>query len=150
MKFISIISFFVILMLFNHSVLSQEQETVYSLRDNTALDDLSNEPVIKKWQEDIQPLARAYVQQPPLIPHSIDKYKINLNNNQCLNCHSWANYQKNQATKISQTHFKNRDGIELADISASRYFCPQCHVPQVEAQPLVENTFKSVRSIQTR
>ena len=34
---------------------------------------------------------RAYRQQPPIIPHAIDKYQIDLNANQCLACHDWTN-----------------------------------------------------------
>ncbi len=45
---------------------------------------------------------------------------------------------------ISVTHFQNRDGNFLAELSPRRYFCLQCHVPQAELKPLVENTFKDV------
>jgi len=87
------------------------------------------------------------VQQPPLIPHKIDNYKITLKYNKCLTCHSWKNYKRYGATKISQTHFEDRDANVLANISARRYFCTQCHVPQVDAQPLVENEFKPVEAL---
>ena len=51
------------------------------------------------------------------------------------------------ATKISPTHFETRDGMTLSDVSPRRYFCLQCHVPQVNASPLVDNTFDPVESI---
>ena len=88
------------------------------------------------------------MQQPPLIPHKTEGYEIDLKVNKCLTCHSWSNYKKSNATKISPTHFRNRDGVDLANVSAQRYFCTQCHVPQTDTQPLVENTFQSVDVLQ--
>lgn len=126
------------------------QDNVQSLRGHKMLDEVSGAPEIKHWQRDRDPIARDYVQQPPLIPHKIDGYRINLKFNKCLTCHSWANYRKAGATKISQTHFSDRDTNVHANIAARRYFCNQCHVPQVDAQPLVENTFESVKTIKTR
>ncbi len=40
------------------------------------------------------------------------------------------------ATKVSVTHYMNREDAVLADVSP-RYFCLQCHVPQANAKPLV-------------
>jgi len=90
---------------------------------------------------------RDYLQQPPLIPHQIDGYIVNLKHNKCLSCHSWQNYKNHNATKISQTHFESRDGGISSNVSARRYFCQQCHVPQVDARPLVENTFNPVNAM---
>jgi nitrate reductase (cytochrome), electron transfer subunit len=100
------------------------------------------------WMPESGPIARDYVQQPPLIPHKIEGYEVNIKVNKCLTCHSWANYQKAKATKISPTHFRDRDGIEMANVSPLRYFCTQCHVPQADAKPLVQNTFESVDILQ--
>jgi len=122
-------------------------EEVVSLRGHLELEEDSMIPVHKNWQEDGEPITRDYVQQPPLIPHKITGYKINLKFNKCLTCHSWANYKEFGATKISQTHFEDRDKNVLANISARRYFCTQCHVPQMSAQPLVENEFKPIQAI---
>ena len=30
----------------------------------------------------------------------------------------------------------------MKDMNMRRFFCAQCHVPQLEASPLVENTFE--------
>ena len=114
---------------------------VESLRGDTPLDKQANKPVAKKWQRDQAPIKRDFVQQPPLVPHSIEGYIIDTRSNKCLSCHSWANYKDKGATKISLTHFTDRDGNDLASVSARRYFCTQCHVPQVDAKPLVENSF---------
>lgn len=120
---------------------------VQSLRGAMDLEGPSAPVNIKKVQPDRDPIPRDYVQQPPLIPHKIDNYRITLKYNKCLTCHSWKNYKRYGATKISQTHFEDRDANVLANVSARRYFCTQCHVPQVDAQPLVENQFKPVEAL---
>ena len=122
-------------------------ETVSSLRGATDIDQNSSAPAAKKYNKDEEPIARDYVQQPPLIPHKITNYRINLKSNKCMSCHSWTNYREANATKISQTHFESRDKNVLANVSARRYFCTQCHVPQVGAKPLVENDFQPVKAI---
>jgi cytochrome c-type protein NapB len=124
-----------------------EHNEVTSLRGHTSLDEASRTPTMKKWVKDSEPIERDYVQQPPLVPHSIKGYKINIKFNKCLTCHSWANYREAGATKISQTHFSNRENNVMANIAARRYFCTQCHVPQVDSKPLVENTFESLKTI---
>lgn len=91
---------------------------------------------------DSPPLPRDYVQQPPLVPHKVDGYEVTLNFNKCMDCHAWSRYRETGATKVSLTHFKDRDGGELSNISPRRYFCLQCHVPQTDAKPLVDNTFR--------
>jgi len=120
---------------------------VNSLRGESDIDSPSNQVVIKRNISDQTPIARAYVQQPPLIPHKTKGYKINLKFNKCLTCHSWTNYQKSGATKISLTHFSGRDGEAMSNVAPRRYFCNQCHVPQANAKPLVENSFQSVKVI---
>lgn len=122
-------------------------ENIASLRGHSTAEEETQVPLLKNWQRDRDPILRDYVQQPPLIPHKIDGYRINLKFNKCLTCHSWANYKEARATKISQTHFEDRDKNVLANVSARRYFCTQCHVPQVDAPPLVENTFKPIQAI---
>lgn len=120
---------------------------VNSLRGASDLDAKSNQVQVKRNINDQAPIMRDYVQQPPLIPHKTKGYKINMKFNKCLTCHSWANYQKAGATKISQTHFAGRDGDAMSNVAARRYFCNQCHVPQADAKPLVENIFQSVKTI---
>ena len=124
-----------------------QAERVQSLRGANPLDESSNTPVTMKVQRDREPIARDYVQQPPLIPHKIKGYKINRKYNKCLTCHSWANYKDAGATKVSQTHFSDRSDNVLGNIAPRRYFCTQCHVPQVETKPLVENDFQPLKTI---
>ena len=85
---------------------------------------------------------RAYRQQPPLIPHQIDRYQIDLKANQCLSCHDWSTAAKNGAPTLSMTHYLDRDGHQTDTVAGTRWFCNQCHVPQADAKELVENTFK--------
>ncbi|CAG1000019.1 partial cytochrome c-type protein NapB, partial [Rhodocyclaceae bacterium] len=89
-----------------------------------------------------QKIARTYAEQPPVIPHALDNFDdINLEENQCMSCHSPAKYQEKKAPKVGDSHFLDRNGNKLADVSMLRHNCTQCHVPQVDAPPLVENRF---------
>ena len=84
---------------------------------------------------------RNYPEQPPTIPHKIRGYQIDLKANKCLSCHSRTAVGRSQAPMVSITHFMDRDGQVLATVTPRRYFCTQCHVPQHESKPLVENQF---------
>ena len=90
---------------------------------------------------------RDFVQQPPMVPHKVEGYEVTMNFNRCMDCHSWSRYQETGATKVSLTHFKDRDGGELANVSPRRYFCMQCHVSQTDAKPLVTNVFEGVKAL---
>lgn len=139
--------FFVLFALAGYGPSIATADGVVSLRGATELDQSADAPTIKRYNKDEEPIVRDYIQQPPLIPHAIDSYQVNLKSNKCLSCHSWKNYRQYGATKISQTHFEDRESQVLANVSARRYFCTQCHVPQVDAKPLVENSFKPVTAI---
>ncbi len=117
-----------------------------SLRGSSLLEETRNADEMKKIPRE-QSLQADFVYQPPLIPHSIRNYEVTKDANKCLSCHSWKNAKDMGATKISVTHFLNREDAVLADVSPRRYFCLQCHVPQADAQPLVENDFKRVESL---
>lgn len=117
-----------------------------SLRGASELESTRPADEFKKYPKE-QVLDSSFVYQPPLIPHSIRNYEVSLNANKCLACHSWKNAKEMGATKISVTHYVNREDAVLADMSPRRYFCLQCHVPQANAQPLIGNEFKSVDSL---
>jgi len=119
---------------------------VQSLRGATELEQTRPAEALKKYPKE-QVLKSEYVYQPPLIPHNIRGYEVSLNANKCLSCHSWKNAKEMGATKISVTHYVNREDAVLADVSPRRYFCLQCHVPQANAKPLVENAFIPVDSL---
>ena len=131
----------------NINVQAAEPVVVKSLRGTTPLTQEPPAPPLKDPQKDHAPEARNYLHQPPLIPHTIRDYKITRTHNKCMECHSWQRYREFGATKISMTHFKDRSGTDLANVSPLRYFCNQCHVPQTDNKPLVGNTFRPVESI---
>ncbi|HEY9163125.1 MAG TPA: nitrate reductase cytochrome c-type subunit [Magnetovibrio sp.] len=90
---------------------------------------------------------RAYRQQPPLVPHKIDTYQIDLKANQCIGCHDWPQNTAANAPKISETHYIGRTGERLNHVSTARWFCTQCHVPQEHVEALVPNEFKSAAEL---
>ena len=119
-----------------------------SLRGSTELDANAPADPFKAVPRDRRPYVSDYIYQPPLIPHSIRGYELSTNANKCLSCHSFKKSVESGATKISVTHYETREGQVLSDVSPRRYFCLQCHVVQTDADPLIENTFKRVESLQ--
>ncbi len=101
-----------------------------------------------KQERDHGPSDRDFVQQPPLIPHTVQGYQITKNVNKCMDCHSFQKAKASGATRVSVTHFKTSQGQELDNISPRRYFCNTCHVPQTDAKPLVASTFERARGLQ--
>jgi cytochrome c-type protein NapB len=95
-----------------------------------------------RYGRDQPPLPRDFVQQPPLIPHTIKGYNITKNFNKCLDCHARKKTDFSQAVPVSETHYIDRNGKVLEQISTRRYFCKQCHVAQEPAAPLVGNGFR--------
>lgn len=100
-------------------------------------------PMVNPDNSDVRRV-RNYAMQPPVIPHKIESYQIDKNANRCMMCHARTRTQDSQAPMISVTHFQNREGNFLAELSPRRYFCLQCHVPQADLPPLVPNNFKDV------
>jgi cytochrome c-type protein NapB len=117
---------------------------VHSLRGDLALNAPAKVFHKKKQLIVNGEVKRNWKLQPPIIPHKIDKERISLEENTCFRCHSPDTYKAEKAPMISKTHFKNPDKPAEKELVKRRYYCFQCHVPQVDAKPLVENTFKSV------
>ena len=90
---------------------------------------------------------RSYPMQPPLVPHAVRNYQIDQKVNKCMACHSRRLTRASQAPMVSVTHYMNRDGNFLAEVSPRRYFCLQCHVTQEPRQPLVENDFVDLQQL---
>ena len=94
-------------------------------------------------------LAKAWDELPPQIPHRVDEYlPVLLEDNQCLDCHDKPKYigrpwNTDRTVKshspMSRNHYATE---ELEDVSGARYNCMQCHVPQSNAAPLVDNTYR--------
>lgn len=102
-------------------------------------------PAFHKAPRQSELSALNYVNQPPMVPHSVVNYQVTKNVNQCLNCHSPENSRLSGATRISPTHFMDRDGNIGSDTSPRRYFCLQCHVSQSNVEPIVPNDFKPMK-----
>ncbi|MCI5145712.1 MAG: hypothetical protein D3923_09315 [Candidatus Electrothrix sp. AR3] len=144
---------------------------VASLRGPADIPVGSNPAVGIDWQPEPTSIARTFIHQPPLIPHAVEGYETSASVNDCLSCHSEKapgasilhkivlsvdgdnglvqqnnckschTGKKPVAAKPYKTHYTGRDGEITNTISSRWYFCTQCHVGQVDAPPLVENTF---------
>lgn len=90
---------------------------------------------------------RNYPEQPPTIPHEVERYQVDKNFNQCLTCHSRARSAATGAPMVSITHYLDRDYQPLAAVSPRRYFCLQCHVPQHRVEPLIGNRFLAIDEV---
>lgn len=125
-----------------------KQDNIATLRKGTPLPQEASEPApLQNYGNTDIKKTRAYPMQPPTIPHKIDGYQVDLKANKCLSCHARQQVSESQAPMISVTHYMDRDGNFLADVSPRRYFCNQCHVPQTERKPLVNNTFQDVKDL---
>jgi cytochrome c-type protein NapB len=93
---------------------------------------------------------RSHPMQPPTIPHKIEGYQLDRNVNRCLFCHTRTRIEETRAIPLSVTHYMDRDGNVRGDVSPRRYFCTQCHVPQDEVKPLVENRFEDFETVARR
>lgn len=118
--------------------IAQSSGGVQSLR-GTEIEDLRAVDEVHKQVEGR--LTRNYRQQPPLIPHAIEQYQIDKRTNQCLSCHDWTVAGERRAPTLSMTHYLDREGRQLDTVAGTRWFCNQCHVPQVNAPELVGNDF---------
>jgi cytochrome c-type protein NapB len=94
-------------------------------------------------------LPRAWDGAPPQISHRIDEFlPITAEDNQCLECHEIPKYigkAKKGKSPMPRDHYVDTrsSSDEMSDeIVGARFVCTQCHVPQSDAQPLVENTFR--------
>ncbi len=133
-------------LLFSFAITAEENELA-TLRDQTKIIEQKTPNIIPKViNKDIKQ-ERNYPMQPPVIPHTIRAYEVNIRNNKCMSCHSRVRTEESQAPMVSVTHYMNRDGNFLAEVSPRRYFCNQCHVPQLDAKPLVENDFIDMHSL---
>jgi cytochrome c-type protein NapB len=125
-------------------------QTQSGLRGSTPLDTEGPAPRMTPLRNTTEKEVRNYPEQPPLIPHSIDGYQVDLNGNKCLSCHARARTGESKAPMVSITHFMDREGQFLASISPRRFFCTQCHVPQHEVKAPVENDFVDIDTLLSR
>lgn len=111
-------------------------------------------------------IKRAYQDAPPMIPHDVtDFLPITRTNNACVGCHAPDIAPAMGATPIPPSHFLDMrprhicDGVKfrksidntknetdvkkLTHLSQARYNCSQCHAPQSQGNPSVENLFEA-------
>ena len=134
----------VLLMVMSLGVIPVHGDEVATLRDGTPLDEeASPAPIANVVDTDIRQ-QRNYPMQPPLIPHDTRGYEVNSKVNKCMACHARRRTDESQAPMVSVTHYMDRDGNFLAEVSPRRYFCNQCHVTQTAVRDTVENTFEDM------
>ena len=122
---------------------SLQADPLYSLRGNVDVDELSEMIPNRRSMAVDGGIEVTFEDQPPMIPHGIDKTRITLNENSCLSCHGKAYSKRENAVEPPKSHYRTREGDKLRQISTGRYFCTQCHVPQAYTEALVDNDFKN-------
>ena len=103
-------------------------------------------PIAKPINDDVR-RARSFPAQPPVIPHQVDNYQVDLRFNKCMDCHGRARTGESRAPMVSVTHYQDRDGNVLQEVAPRRYFCTACHVVQTDAKLPVKNTFVDFYSV---
>jgi cytochrome c-type protein NapB len=126
---------------------AQAPALVDPLRGMVAIPDSTKPPRLSNNINDDQRLKRNYDKQPPVIPHRVDGYQVDKNFNKCLDCHARAKTEISQAIPVSATHYMDRGGRVLGQVSTRRYFCMQCHVPQDAVRMPVGNSFQDVDTV---
>ncbi|WP_034691799.1 nitrate reductase cytochrome c-type subunit [Acidovorax sp. MR-S7] len=116
-------------------------------RGPTPILETTKPPVLGNSVNDDLRRTRNYAMQPPVIPHRVDGYQVDKNFNKCMDCHARGRTDVSQAIPVSITHYMDRDGNVLGQISTRRYFCMQCHVSQDNVRPIVNNTFQDVDTV---
>ena len=132
--------FLAALLLAGPAVAADSPSPAKPLRGNVPVPATSDSGIYRMERHD-RALPRIHAWQPPLIPHNVKGYQITKNVNMCMVCHAAKNAPRTGATPVGASHYLDRDGKQLDNISTRRYFCLQCHVPQFDAEPLVANTF---------
>jgi len=111
-------------------------------------------------------IKRAFQDAPPMIPHDVSDFlPITRENNACVSCHAPDIAPAMGATPIPPSHFLDMrprhicDGVKfkksidntknetdvkrLTHLNQARYNCSQCHAPQSQGNPSVENLFEA-------
>lgn len=111
------------------------------LNDNITLKEYSYE---QKAAGESTKIERSYENAPPMISHSVADMEITKEANACLDCHAPDVAEAVGAVSVPTSHqFHLRNNKKLAKVDDTRWNCVSCHVTQVNAQPLVQNTFNA-------
>lgn len=123
--------------------IAQQAAGVQTLRgaDVAVADKAPDEKIYPGKKPGVQKLiARTFKGQPPLVPHATDNFdEITVTENQCLDCHGQENYKEKKSPKLLDSHLVASGTGKV--LMLDRYQCNSCHVAQVDAKPLVANTF---------
>lgn len=84
-------------------------------------------------------IARTFINQPPLVPHTVEQYALTLDENACLDCHLTKDLRGQPVPQMGESHFVK--GQAKPTVAMDRFQCDTCHVAQVDAKPLVDNKF---------
>jgi cytochrome c-type protein NapB len=125
----------------------QAAPLVDAMRGPVPLDEEPRPPPLANQENKDIRRNRAFAMQPPTIPHRIDGYQVDRNANRCVACHARTRIEETKAIPTPATHYLDRDGTARGDISPRRYFCTQCHVPQDEVKPLVDNSYQDFEAL---
>lgn len=91
-------------------------------------------------------IERSFENAPPMIPHSVDGLlPIKADNNTCIGCHLPEMASAVGAVSIPASHMHDlRNDKDLhGQLSNARFNCSQCHAPQVDRDPAVQNRFSA-------
>jgi len=133
----------VLLLMSAISVIALADE-IATMRNGVAITETPKPAAIPRVVDEDIRAQRSYPMQPPLIPHDTRDYDLNLQVNKCMSCHARRRTEESQAPMISVTHYMDRDGNFLAEVSPRRYFCDQCHVTQTVTRDVLENDFEDM------
>jgi cytochrome c-type protein NapB len=100
----------------------------------------------------VENLPESFPGAPPQIPHTIDLFlPVTRENNLCLGCHDYQQFrdqkEKVLTTPMPASHYTDLRSAPdkiAQQVEGARYVCTQCHVPQAEVKPLVENSFQGL------
>jgi len=126
-------------------VTGQVSAELNSLRTE-AVPTTASAPKMMKFIKDKENVDRTFKEQPPVVPHETEKYAVNLKENKCLECHiKQPGKDKAKSVEIGESHYVDRSGKKHDKLVGGRYFCNQCHVPQVDAPPLIGTDFQAAK-----
>ena len=90
------------------------------------------------------PVARAFENAPPVIPHNLDGLlPITGDENLCLDCHDPEMAADAEAPSVPASHtYDIRRDTQLASVNPANYDCNLCHAAQADVDELVGNDFE--------
>jgi len=97
----------------------------------------------------VEKIPTSYHTAPPMIPHKVkNMLPITIHNNECLACHMPNHAKQLGIHSIPKDHFVDtfENGRKTGSrIAGSRFNCTQCHAPQAQVDPVVQNRFDTIK-----